>query len=122
MDATAEDAPAGWHGDAPVLSARLVPRYAWQTASIRVTIGEQVVLETGGVLKLVGSVTQTFEHEGAVRQARLEWGRGTLVSFPCRLAIDGVPVLDERVGVANWRVGLWPWLPFAAGVAWFCWR
>jgi len=111
-----------WKGLPLRLSARLVPRYAWQTASIRLAIGDATVVDTGGVLKVTGIVARTFEVDGAVHEARVEWGRGTLRSFPCKVAIDGVVVLDERVAVANWAVGLWPWAPFAGWAAWFWWR
>jgi hypothetical protein len=111
-----------WNGLPLQLSARLVPRYAWQTASIRLAIGDDIVVETGGVLKFTGAAVQTFEQEGAVHEVRIEWGRGTLVSFPCKVAIDRAEVLSTRLAIANWGVGLWPWIPFAAWLAWYRWH
>ena len=101
---------ADWNGLPVAVSARLVPRFAWQTASIELVIGEQVVMRTGGVFKFVGQVAGSFEARGGSHQATLEWGRGTLRSFPYKLAVDGVPLRRGRVNVDNWWVGLWPWL------------
>jgi hypothetical protein len=47
---------ASWNGSRVGIAARLVPRFAWQTASIELAIGDQVVLRTGGVFKVVGEV------------------------------------------------------------------
>ena len=109
---------ADWNGLPVAVSARLVPRFAWQTASIDLVIGEQVVMRTGGVFKFVGQVVGSFEARGSSHQATLEWGRGTLRSFPYRLAVDGVPLRRGRVNVDNWWVGLWPWLLVGIVVLW----
>lgn len=46
------------------ITARLVPRYVWQSASIDVVVGGRVVLRTGEVLKLVGKHAETFASDG----------------------------------------------------------
>ena len=59
---------ADWNGLRVAVSARLVPRFAWQTASIDLVIGEQLVMRTGGVFKFVGQVVGSFD---AIRPAAL---------------------------------------------------
>jgi len=100
------------------VSARLVRRFAWQTASIDLTVGDEVVMRTGGVFKFVGKVVRSFEIDGACHEAALEWGRGTLRSFPYSLTLDADPVCNGRVSVDNWWLGLWPWLAVAAVILW----
>jgi len=111
-------AEAAWNGFALRVSARLVRRYAWQTASIELAIDDKVVLETGGVPKFVGVMTQAFEVQGSRHVAKIQWGRGLLKSFPYQVSIDNVEVRRGRVEIGNWWVGLWPWIPFAAFVLW----
>ena len=117
-DLPQDAADAAWNGLALRVSARLVGRYAWQTASIELAIDDRVVLETGGVLKFVGAMTRAFDVEGVSHVAQVQWGRGLLKSFPYEVAIDGVEVRRGRVTIGNWWVGLWPWIPFAAFVLW----
>lgn len=101
---------ATWN-DLPVsVSARLVPRFAWQTASIDLVIGDQVVMRTGGAFKFVGQVASSFEARGTRHVAKLEWARGTLRSFPYQLAVDGIALRTGRVSIENRWIGLWPWL------------
>jgi len=107
-----------WNGLPLKLSARLVSRYAWQTASIVLEIEDHVVLQTGGVYKAVGETMEAFEVRGERHEAKLRWSLGTPRSFPCQVFIDGAPVRSERVRVDNWWIGLWPWIPFALIVAW----
>ena len=117
-DLRQDAADAAWNGFALRVSARLIPRYAWQTASIELAIDAKVVLETGGVLKFVGVMTQVFEIQGVSHVAKIQWGRGVLRSFPYQVAIDDVEVRRGRVTIGNWWVGLWPWIPFAAFLLW----
>ena len=100
------------------ITARLVPRYAWQSASIDVAVSGRVVLRTGGVMKLVGKHTETFESDGTEHSAEVTWGKATLRSFPFSLSIDGVAVLESRVPIANWWLALWPWALFIGFIAW----
>lgn len=107
-----------WNGLPLTVSARLVRRFAWQTASIDLTVGDQVVMRTGGVFKFVGKVVRPFEINGVCHEATLEWSRGTLRSFPYSLTLDGISVRSGRVGIDNWWIGLWPWLAMGAVVLW----
>ena len=113
-----EAAGISWNGLSLRLASRLVPRFAWQTASIELAIDDMTVLQTGGAFKFVGAVVQSFEVQGALHEARLEWGRGTLKSFPCKVTIDGLDAWSGRVRVGNWWIGLWPWIALVALLAW----
>ena len=100
------------------IAAKLVPRYVWQSASIDVAVNGRSVLKTGGVFKLVGKHTETFASNGIEHNVEVTWGKAALRSFPFRLSIDGMPVLESRVPISNWWLGLWPWILFVAFVAW----
>ena len=75
-------------------------------------------MRTGGVFKFVGQVAASFDAAGARHEARLEWGRGTLRSFPYQLAVDGIALRSGRVSIENWWIGLWPWLAVGGIVLW----
>jgi hypothetical protein len=90
-----------WHGSAVEVTARLIPRFLWTTASIDVFIDGECVLETGGQLKITGSSSAEFFHGGRVHQVELSWGRGSLEGFPYQLSIDGSKVAVSRVLVQN---------------------
>ena len=109
---------ATWNGLPVAVSARLVPRFAWQTASIDLVIGDEVVMRTGGAFKLVGHVAGPFEVRGSRHEARLDLGRGTLRSFPYKVAVDGIALKSGRVSIDNWWLGLWPWLAVGGIVLW----
>jgi hypothetical protein len=96
---------ATWQGNAIQVTARLVPRCLWTTASIDVFVGDQCVLRTGGRMKLIGFCCQKFTCLGQTHSAEVSWGAGRLYSFPYQVRIDGVPVKEGRVRVQNWPVG-----------------
>ena len=100
-----------WRGSAIRVSARLIPRFLWQTASIDVFVDGQCVLRTGGQLKLVGTASSPFEHLGSSHVAKLEWGFAGIRSFPYKLTIDQTEVTKSRVRIQNWYVS------FAAATA-----
>lgn len=100
------------------ITARLVPRYAWQSASIDVVVGDRIALRTGGVLKLVGKHAVTFASEGIEHRVEVTWGKAALRSIPFNLSIDGYPVVESRVPIANWWFALWPWALFIGFIAW----
>lgn len=110
--------PASWNNTTVEVTARIIPRYAWTTASIDVAIGGDTVLDTGGVLKIVGTHMGTFEFHGVKHSIEITWGEATLRSFPFRLFIDGFPLLASRVPIANWWLALWPWAVLAGFSAW----
>jgi hypothetical protein len=107
-----------WEDIPLVLSARVVPRWAFLTASIVVTLGGRSILETGGVFKVVGSKVQVFEHQGERHQARLSWGMLRLRSFPVTLTIDELPITETSVQMSNWWLAYWPWLVLLGVIAW----
>src|SRR5438034_342849 len=56
--------PPQWNGSRLAVTAKLVPRYLWQTASIDVFLDEQCILRTGGQFKFVGSHASEFVYRG----------------------------------------------------------
>lgn len=107
-----------WNGLPVCVSARLVGRFAWQTASIDLTVGDEVVLRSAGVFKLVGKIDGPFEFSGVRHGATLEWGRVASRSFPYKVTLDGDLVLSGRVPIDNWWIGLWPWFAVAVIIFW----
>jgi len=107
-----------WNGAIVEVSAALVPRYLWQSASIEVAVSDHTVLQTGGVLTFVGSRSESFLHEGVPHTAEVKWGKAALRSFPFVLNIDGTAVLESRVPVTNWWLSLWPIALLLAFLAW----
>jgi hypothetical protein len=109
-----------WRGRSVEVTARLIPRYLWTTASIDVYIDSECVLRTGGQMKSVGTATDEFYASGSIHTVELTWGRPGIGSFPVTIAIDDEFVADSRVCVENWPIGLWPFitLPIAAWAFW----
>ena len=114
----ARDCLASWNDTTVAVTARAIPRFAWTSASIDVAIGDETILKTGGVLKVVGKHVETFELRGATHTVEIAWGKATLRSFPFSLHIDGSPLLASRVPVENWWFSLWPWALLAGFLAW----
>lgn len=108
-----------WNGAPVIVTARLVPRFAWQTASIDVSVGGHVILRTDGVFKLIGKHVETFELDGTKYSAEISWGNAALQSFPINLSVDGVSIIESRVPLSNWWLALWPWVIF---IGWCVWR
>jgi hypothetical protein len=106
-----------WELEEVTVTARLVPRYAFMSASIDVEVGGKLVLATGGVYKFVGVHTQTFERNGKLHRVELSWKTGGFRAFPIRLAIDGAPLLESDVRILNWWLMYWPFLILSC-VAW----
>lgn len=103
-----------WHGSIVEVTARLIPRFLWTTASIDVFLDGSCILRTGGQLKITGSSSAEFYHGGSVHHVELSWGQADLRSFPYQLQIDGAKVAVSRVFVQNWRlVFLALWIPVA---------
>jgi hypothetical protein len=103
-----------WHGSTVEVTARLIPRFLWTTASIEVFLDEECILRTGGQLKITGSSSAEFCHGGSVHHVELSWGQAHLHSFPYELRIDGAKVAVSQVFVQNWKLILlaW-WIPVA---------
>lgn len=92
-----------WRGSEIRVTAKLVPRFLWSTASIDVFIKNKCILQTGGQLKITGAYSTSFTDDaGGHHRAELAWGRASLRSFPFRLQIDGEPIADSRVKIENW--------------------
>jgi hypothetical protein len=91
-----------WQDNNIRVTAILVPRFLWSTASIHVFVGSACVLRTGGQLKITGTCSSEFTGNGVLHRAEIVWGRGVLFSFPYRLSIDGAVVSESRVKVSNW--------------------
>ena len=102
-----------WHGHNVEVTARLIPRCLWTTASIDVYIDSDCVLRTGGQMKTTGVSTAQFYDSGSTHDIALEWGRAALSSFPITITIDGQVVANSRVSVDNWPLALWPLILFA---------
>jgi hypothetical protein len=90
-----------WNGRTVEVTARLIPRYFWSTASINVFLDGECILRTGGQMKMIGSSEAEFHHDGALHAVKLSWGQAHRLSFPYQLWIDGAKVLVSDVPVAN---------------------
>jgi hypothetical protein len=95
-----------WHGATVEVTARLVPRYLWTTSSIDVFLDGRCILRTGGQMKVIGSSSAEFQHDGATHTVELSWGRvqqrGLIrCCFPYDLTIDGAKVAASEVPVEN---------------------
>ncbi len=101
---------AEWNGAPVSVTARAVPRYLWQTVSIDVSVADETVLATGGVMKFTGERKETFQFDDADHVAQLNWGTGSALGFPFTLSIDGAAVLSSRVPIRNWPMMVLPWL------------
>jgi hypothetical protein len=99
-----------WNGSTIVVTARLVPRYSWTTASIDVFLDGRCILRTGGQMKVTGSSWAEFDHDGSVHTVELSWGLALGLSFPYQLRIDGAMVAVSEVPVASWGLVLMPFL------------
>ena len=110
-----------WRGHVVQVTACLVPRFLWTTASINVLLDERCVLKTGGQMKVTGASSARFEDSGTFHNVELNWGRARLRWFPIKITIDGQPVAESKVFVDNWPLALWPAALFLGVVAWF-WR
>ncbi|HEY2253415.1 MAG TPA: hypothetical protein VGH74_20215 [Planctomycetaceae bacterium] len=78
-----------WRGRAIEVTARLIPRCLWTTASIDVFVDAECVLRTGGQMAATGSSTAQFYDSGMTHDIELQWGVGGLRSFPVKIVIDG---------------------------------
>jgi hypothetical protein len=116
--ASSSSCETNWRGTPVSITAKLVPRYAWQSASLDVAVNGRFVLKTGGVFKLVGKHAETFASDGIEHSVEVTWGKAALRSFPFSLSIDGMSVLESRVPICNWWLALWPWALLVAFVAW----
>lgn len=106
-----------WKRESVTVTARLVPKYLFTTASIDVDIGGKLILASGGVNKVVGAQEHSFEHDGQTHLAEITWGVAKSNSFPVQLFLDGVLVFDSTVKISNWWLMYWPLL-IALGVMW----
>jgi hypothetical protein len=101
LDDDVPRAKTRWHGRAVEVTARLIPRYLWTTASIDVFLDGQYILRTGGQMKAVGSSSAEFHLDGSVHSVELSWGAAQGFSFPYQLWIDGAKVVVSEVAVEN---------------------
>jgi hypothetical protein len=99
---------ADWQGHAVTLTARLVSRLLWSTASIDVFVDGNCVLRTGGQLKVRSTCVGKFGLDGASHDVELTWNKGSLFSFPVELRIDGILVVQQRVSTKHWPLAFWP--------------
>jgi hypothetical protein len=90
-----------WNGRTVEVTARLIPRYLWSTASIDVFLDGECILQTGGQMRIIGLSEAEFHHDGALHAVKLSWGQAHRLSFPYQLWIDGAKVLVSDVPVAN---------------------
>jgi hypothetical protein len=99
---------AVWNGVPVIITCRLIKRYVWTTASIDIWVDGNLVLRSGGVLRITGSRTESFYFDTATHEATLAWRAGRLLSFPFKLVIDGTVVVESRVFIENWWLLFWP--------------
>ena len=90
-----------WHGSEVEVKARIVPRYGWTTASIDVFLDGQCILQTGGQMKVTGSSSAEFDHEGSRHFVELSWGMMRGLEFPYVLRINDAKVALSEVRVEN---------------------
>jgi len=109
-----------WNNTPILVTSRFISRYAWTSASIDVSVDGAVILRTGGVFRVTGTVVQTFTSRGANHEAKLTWGRGSLRWFPFKLEIDGALVAEAKVPTSNWWCAYWPFTATIALI--FLWR
>jgi len=107
-----------WNSKKVSVTARLIPRYAWTTASIDVFIEDQAIVKTGGVFKFIGKQVECFQSNGIEHSVEVSWGKGSLRSFPVSLKIDGTTIVESAVPIQNWWLVLWPWAAVGVFVAW----
>ena len=100
---------AQWQGLPVAISARLVPRFAWQTASIDVTVGDHPPVRTGGVFKATGVHEELVSAAPDAPVVLVSWGKASLRSFPVKVAVNDELVYEGRVRTQNWWCGCWPW-------------
>jgi hypothetical protein len=108
-----------WHGSTVEVTARLVPRYLWSTASIDVFLDGRCILRTGGQMRAVGSSSAEFDHDGEAHTVEVSWGRAqprgfTRHCFPYDLTIDGAKVAASEVPVENSGLLVIPLLALAS--------
>jgi hypothetical protein len=100
---------AQWHGLPVAIAARLVPRFAWQTASIDVEVGDHPPIRTGGVFKSTGVHKESVSAASDAPVVLVSWGKASLTSFPVKVAVNDEFVFEGRVRIQNWWWGYWPW-------------
>ena len=111
-----------WNGSKFVVTSTLLARKLWQAASIDVFIDGTCLLRTGGVLKLIGTHSADFEHEGARHQVTLSWGHASFRSFPIKVEVDGAILFEGHVVSSNWPLSFWPWLAIGGLISHLAWR
>ncbi len=114
LDETVPRAKTRWNGLSVAVTARLIPRYLFTTASIDVFLGGCCILKTGGQMAVIGSSTSEFCHDGTVHSAKLTWGSAKGLAFPYELTIDGAKVLVSDVRVQNPALFVVPGLVMAS--------
>ena len=102
-----EDNLIRWENTTVGVTAELVSRWLYTTASIDVYVDGNCVLRTGGVWRFWGTQSAVFTHDGKSHPAELSWGSGKN-DFGYALKIDGQGVLKGRVRPDNMTAGLIP--------------
>src|SRR5262245_32270742 len=64
-----------WKDSALEVTARLIPRFVWMTASIDVVLNGQPILRSGGEMRITGSAVSEFDYRGSVHRCELSWGQ-----------------------------------------------
>ena len=99
-----------WHDCAVEVKARLVPRYLWTTASIDVFLNGRCIVQTGGQMRITGSSSAEFDHDGTTHVVELAWGKAWGSQFPYVLTIDNAKVALSDVPVENFRPAMIVWV------------
>jgi len=107
-----------WRGQSIEVTARLIPKFLWTTASIDLFVNSTCVLRTGGKMKVIGSSSARFEDSGTAHDVELRWGWPRPRWFPIKVLIDGDIVADSRAFVENWPLAQWPTVAVLAALVW----
>lgn len=119
VDTQATDVVLRWRDETLGLTAHVMARRLFMTASIDVLLHDRVVLATGGQPRATGTARARFEHLGDWHDIELDWDRVRGDGFPVAVRIDGELVGEAVVPLRDkWKIALIPVSLFGLGVIW----
>jgi hypothetical protein len=105
-----------WQDSDFKVTAVVVPRYFWTTASIDVFLADECLLRTGGVFRLTGTNRTDFVYNGEPHFLVLSWQVGRGIDLLYQLSIDGKEIADSKIRLRNWPFLFLPIAALGAGV------